>query len=120
MAYDGSATNLHSVWDSAIAESIAGGSAELSAKSWASTLTTGMVAPKTNEEGRGELQCLTDFFLRRYQDWHLQIFGRWVGFRAEHNEGRRWFACLGRGEQYRSVFDVAGKGDRLRREQRPQ
>ena len=48
MTYGGSATNLHSAWDSAIPESIAGGKTESTAKSWASALTTGMVAPKTD------------------------------------------------------------------------
>jgi hypothetical protein len=39
--YDGDDTNLHSIWDSDIPESVSGGSSESSAKSWASTLTTG-------------------------------------------------------------------------------
>ncbi|KAB5554924.1 S1/P1 nuclease [Coniochaeta sp. 2T2.1] len=40
VVYDGDKTNLHAVWDSDIAESIAGGSSLSSAKSWAATLTT--------------------------------------------------------------------------------
>jgi hypothetical protein len=38
--YGGDSTNLHAVWDSDIAEAIAGGSSLASAKSWAATLTT--------------------------------------------------------------------------------
>lgn len=39
--YDGDSTNLHAIWDSEIPESVSGGSSESSAKSWATTLTTG-------------------------------------------------------------------------------
>lgn len=42
VTYDGSSTNLHSVWDSSIPQSISGGSSLSSAKSWATTLTTGI------------------------------------------------------------------------------
>lgn len=40
VTYGGDTTNLHAVWDSNIAEAIAGGSGLASAKSWAATLTT--------------------------------------------------------------------------------
>ena len=42
VTYDGDSTNLHAVWDSAIPESISGGSTKAKAKTWATTLTTGM------------------------------------------------------------------------------
>ncbi|KAI9740452.1 MAG: hypothetical protein M1834_005032 [Cirrosporium novae-zelandiae] len=40
VTFDGDSTNLHSVWDSDIAEKIAGGSSETISKTWAATLTT--------------------------------------------------------------------------------
>lgn len=39
--YDGDDTNLHHIWDSEIPESVSGGSSQSSAKTWATTLTTG-------------------------------------------------------------------------------
>jgi hypothetical protein len=42
VVYDGEDTNLHAIWDSQIPESVSGGSSQSSAKSWATTLTTGM------------------------------------------------------------------------------
>jgi hypothetical protein len=40
VTYNKTSTNLHSVWDSSLPSSIAGGSTLATAKSWAATLTT--------------------------------------------------------------------------------
>jgi len=45
VSYAGDQTNLHAIWDSDIPESISGGSSMASAKSWATTLTTGKKEP---------------------------------------------------------------------------
>ena len=42
VTYSGSSTNLHTVWDTKIPEKISGGSTMAIAKTWATTLTTGM------------------------------------------------------------------------------
>jgi len=42
VTYHAHGSNLHSIWDSAIPESIANGSSMAAAKSWATTLTKGM------------------------------------------------------------------------------
>ena len=39
--YSGDETNLHHIWDSEIPESVSGGSSLSSARSWATSLTTG-------------------------------------------------------------------------------
>lgn len=43
--FDGEDTNLHSVWDTEIPETVSKGSSMTSAKSWAATLTTCKSSP---------------------------------------------------------------------------
>lgn len=50
VTYDGEDTNLHSIWDTQIPESVSGGSSQTSAKTWAATLTTGESLLNENSE----------------------------------------------------------------------
>ncbi|KAI1359965.1 nuclease S1 precursor [Xylaria arbuscula] len=57
--YDGEDTNLHSIWDSDIPESISGGSSLASAKSWATTLTTAINSGAYKSQAAGWLTGLS-------------------------------------------------------------
>jgi len=56
VTFDGKSTNLHSVWDSSIAEKLIGGYALSDAKSWATTLTTAIKSGDYKSDAAGWLK----------------------------------------------------------------
>lgn len=53
MTFSGETTNLHTVWDSSIAEIISGGSEVTDARSWATTLSRAIHTGEYSEQASG-------------------------------------------------------------------
>ena len=110
-------TNLHAVWDTNIPEKIAGGSSQTTAKSWATTLTTGAQPRPSPSLSPLYAMPVTDC-LDSHQLRDIQVLSSRLGERAQHHRCAEQRAQVGTRSERLCLLHGARKGHHVRREHR--